>query len=142
MIYEKKKLLIRRLIWFALFVLGVIFLVSCIASNNEAYNDTLAMISVFTFFAEIIIFIVFILSLLLSCKVYDYNGVEIIVYAGIYHHYIKVNGSIVDEYNTISSWTAITLSCALDDDTELKATISLSNRIALKINNKLYKKTK
>lgn len=142
MIYEKKKLLIRRLIWFALFVLGIIFLVSCINSNNETYNETLAIIGIFTFYVEIIIFIVFIASLLLSCKVYNYNGYEIIVYAGWFHNYIKVNGSIADEYNTISSWTAIILSCALDDDTELKATISLSNRIALKINNKLYKETK
>lgn len=138
MIYEKKKLLIRRLIWFALFVLGVIFSATFLSSDNYMLNN----IGYLVYFASVFVICFLITSLLLSCKVYDYNGVEIIVYAGRYHNYIKVNGTITDEHNTLRTWTAITLSCALDDDTELKATISLSNRIALKINNKLYKKTK
>lgn len=83
--------------------------------------------------------IFFIASCLLSYKTYDYNGNEIVVYAGWYHHYIKVNGTILDEHNTITSFTPIRLSCVLEDQSFVEATISLTNRIALKINGNLYK---
>ena len=89
-------------------------------------------------YGGIFIFIFFIGTLLLSCKIYNYNGNEIVVYAGGFHHYIKVNGIKTDEHNTIISYTAIHLSCTLDDGTLLDATISMTNRISLKINNKLY----
>ena len=62
------------------------------------------------------------------------------VYAGWYHHYILINGEKYDEHNTITFFTPILLSASLDDGSEVKATISLTNRIALKINGKLYQK--
>lgn len=80
----------------------------------------------------------FIASLFLAWKQYDYNGNSIVVYAGWFHHYIKVNGEKFDEHNTLISYTAILLSCVLDDGTDVKATITRSNRISLKINNQLY----
>lgn len=79
----------------------------------------------------------FIASLLLSYKDYEYNGNNIVVYAGWYHHYIKVNGNKIDEHNTLVSFTAILLSCTLDDGTDIKVTITMTNRISLKINNQL-----
>ncbi len=82
----------------------------------------------------------FISALLLSCNVYLYNDKKIVVYAGWYHHYILVNGEKYDEHNTITFFTPILLSATLDDGSEVKATISLTNRIALKINGKLYQK--
>lgn len=82
----------------------------------------------------------FISALLLSCNVYLYNDKKIVVYAGWYHHYILVNGEKYDEHNTLISFTPILLSASLDDGSEVKATISLTNRIALKINGKLYQK--
>ena len=82
----------------------------------------------------------FISALLLSCNVYLYNDKKIVVYAGWYHHYILVNGEKYDEHNTIMFFTPILLSASLDDGSEVKATISLTNRIALKINGKLCEK--
>ena len=82
----------------------------------------------------------FICALLLSCNVYIYNDKKIVVYAGWYRHYILVDGEKCDEHNTFTSFTPITLSTVLDDGSEVKATISLTNRIALKINGKLYQR--
>lgn len=93
-------------------------------------------------YIDIIILVFFIYSLLLSYRKYDYSGNEIIIYAGWYHHYLKINGTKHDEHNTIISYTAITLSCKLDDGTNIEATISKTNRIALKINNRLYPQSK
>lgn len=93
-------------------------------------------------YLDIFIFIFFICSLFLSCKVYEYEGNEIIVYAGWYHHYIKINGVITDEHNTLVSYTAISLSSTMGDGTNIDVKISLTNRISLKINNRLYTKFK
>ncbi len=79
----------------------------------------------------------FIASWLLSYKEYEYNGNTIIVYAGFYHHYISVNGIKFDEHNTLISYTPIYLSCTLDSE-KFDVTISLTNRISLKVNNVLY----
>ena len=88
---------------------------------------------------DVIILTFWICSWLLSCKVYNYKGKKILVYAGWFHHYIEVNGRYMDEHNTLMSFTPIELSCTLDDGTLLQARISLSNRISLKINNQLYR---
>ena len=88
---------------------------------------------------DVIIFTFWICSWLLSCKVYNYNGKKILVYAGWFHHYIEVDGRYMDEHNTLMSFTPIELSCTLDDGTLLQARISLTNRISLKINNQLYR---
>lgn len=77
----------------------------------------------------------FILSLLLSCKHYTYNGDHIIVYSGWFKHYIKVNGRKYDEHNTLM--TALRMSCTLDDGANAEVVISLTNRIALKVNGRL-----
>ena len=82
----------------------------------------------------------FICALLLSCNVYIYNDKKIVVYAGWYHHYLLIDGEEYDEHNTLTYFTPITLSATLDDGSEVKATISLTNRIALKINGKLYQR--
>lgn len=110
-----------------------------IISYTATYSSDviIILVPVFIYF-DIVIFAFLISSLLLSYKNYQYAGNEIIVYAGWYHHYIKINGTKVDEHNTIMNFTAISLSTTLDDSTKLVATISLTNRIALKINDKLY----
>lgn len=104
----------------------------------SVYNDTAYFISMIFIYIDIVIFMFFISSLLLSYKAYDYYGCEIVVYAGWYHHYIKVNGRMVDEHNTLISFTPISLSCTLYDGTDIEAIITMSNRISLKINNQLY----
>ena len=86
---------------------------------------------------DIFIFAGFVCSLFLSCKAYEYNGDEIVVYAGWYHHYIKINGVKTDEHNTLMYMTPILLSCTLEDGTDLQATITLTNRISLLYGNAL-----
>lgn len=106
---------------------------------NLDESTALFTISMILIFADIVLFVLFFSSMLLNCKVYDYEGNQIIIYAGWCHHYIKVNGEKYDEHNTIATFTPIKLNCKLDDGTVLDATISLSNRISLKINDRLYK---
>lgn len=74
----------------------------------------------------------------LSYKAYYFNELGIIIYAGWYHHYIKINNVKFDEHNTLITFTPILLSCTLDDGTQIEATITITKRISLKINNQLY----
>lgn len=83
----------------------------------------------------------FVCAMLCSYKCYRFEDKVIAVYAGYYHHYITVNGVKTDEHNTIMSFTPIYLSCTLEDGTNLRATVSLTNRISLKINDLLYTRT-
>lgn len=82
-----------------------------------------------------------IVVLLLNCKVYYYEDKEIVVYAGIYHHYIKINGEKYDEHNTPISFVHICLSCECDED-YIESTITTFNRITLKVNGKLQTPSK
>ncbi len=108
--------------------------------NIQIADNSYVWIMLFSFI-DIFSFAFFIASLLLSYKEYEYNGNIIVVYAGFYHHYISVNKIKVDEHNTLITWSPIYLSSNIDD-AQLNATITLTNRISLKINNKLYNKRK
>ena len=88
----------------------------------------------------------FIDSLLLSYKEYEYKGNTISVYAGFYHHTLRVNGELCDEYNTIITYTPIFLETIIKPKNEgeeeilIEATISFfTNRITLKVDKKLLK---
>lgn len=131
MLYEEKKLLIRKLFWFFLTAIGCLI---CIKAFKELWESVLLLI-----YIEIFIFSFFISSLSLSCKTYAYKDYKIIAYAGWFHHYIKVNGEIVDEHNTLISFVPITLSSTLDNGEKIFARISTFNSISLKINDKLYR---
>ncbi len=76
-------------------------------------------------------------SFFLNCKVYQYGDNAIIVYAGRFHRYLSVNGEKMDEANSLIRFRTIMLSCTLEDGTTIKARCSGSNRIALKVNNRL-----
>lgn len=78
-------------------------------------------------------------SFLISYKECNVNGKLITVYAGFYHHTLRIDGELCDEHNTIHSFTPIKLSTTDKDGTKIEATISLTNRIAIKINDKIYK---
>ena len=78
----------------------------------------------------------------LSYKEYDYEHVNIVVYAGWTNHYIKINGVKVDEHITMVSFVPITLSATIETGDIVTATISLSNRISVKINNRLIQPKK
>lgn len=109
-----------------------------ITDYNVTVSNNTGIIVYCIYMADIFSLAMFICALLLSCKVYDYYGNTIVVYAGWFHHYIKVNGVKTDEHNTLISFTPIYLSSTMDDGTHLEARISLTNRISLKINDKLY----
>lgn len=142
MLYEKKKLLIHRLIWFGLLLLGIIVPIVISKSSDSMSSLFLYITLMGSLYGNVFVILIFIASLFLTYKEYEYNGNEIIVYAGWYHHYIKVNGNILDEHNTLVTFTAIPLACTLDDGTDLEVTITTTNRISLKINNRLYTKRK
>lgn len=108
------------------------------AAPDYSYDVVMTILIYVSLFVDATAFAFFVCSLLLSYKEYEYNGDEIAIYAGFYHHYIKINGIKYDEHNTLVSHVPIYLSCALDDGTDIQATISLTNRISLKINNRLY----
>ena len=107
-------------------------------SKVKLKNDTESYI-IFCFIAtDIILFVVLLCVFTRCCRVYYYNDNEIIVYAGLFHNYMKINRVKVDEYNSWIRFTPIVLRCPLKDETMIRATISLSNRIALKVNNRLF----
>lgn len=140
MLYEKKKLLVRRWVWFALLV--ITFILSIKYWTDWSYESFSLWLMYLFIYMDVAVPGLFICSLLLSCNIYEYDGKEILVYAGWYHHYVTVDGRKSDEHNTIVYHTPIHLSCTLDDGAALEATISLTTRVSLKINNQLYTKKK
>lgn len=91
---------------------------------------------------DIFMIFIFLGTMLMSCKVYDLDGKDLIVYSGLYRHYIKYDGTILDEHNTFQTYVPIYLSTTIDDETYIEVTISTMNRISLKVNDKLYTKYK
>lgn len=81
--------------------------------------------------------IMLISALLLNYKTYQYYGNVITVYAGWFHHVLRINGEKYDEHNTLMTFAPIYLSTTLEN-AKIEVTISTFNRIALKINDKLY----
>ena len=136
MIPEKKALLIWRAVLGGVFTLFVLLTVIISAVPFSGYY--LIYLVPYFIALDVSLLAMFISSLLLSCKIYNYNGNEIIVFAGWYRHYIKINGEKHDEHNTFVSFTPIILTCSLDDGANIKATITLSSRITLKINDRIY----
>ena len=114
--------------WAVIYLIGLILLVLCLLS-----------------------------ALFYNAKKYFYDGNEVIVYAGLFHNYIKINGEKEDYKNTfgyifiylllpfvcffIVALIPIRLSTTLNGNT-YDANISVFNRIKLKINNRLYNKNR
>lgn len=81
----------------------------------------------------------FICSCRHRCKTYEIDGLNVLIYTGWSHHYMKLNGEIVDEYNASAIRVPIDLQCE-HNGTMLRATISTSHKIKLKVNGKLYRR--
>ncbi len=77
-------------------------------------------------------------SLLFSCKLYYYEGQDIIVYTGWYRHYLKVNGRILSKRYKPFFIKPLTLESALYDGAIAQATISVLKRISFKIDDQIY----
>lgn len=140
---EQKFIFCNRLMWFLITAASIVLTIYVLTStyNDLIYGDGeflvfLALVYILPFI-DFIILLIFVCTLCLHCKTYTFRGNSIVVYAGFCNHYIKANGVKCDEHITLISFTPIVMSCKLDDGTMLKATISMSNRIALKANDKL-----
>ena len=128
MIKEKKTLLFHRLFWLAAFIICTALLINGLQSLE--WNVGLLLLP------ETLTGTALVYSLLLSCNQYQYNGQNIIVYSGWFHHYITVDGSLKDEHNTFIGDNPILLSVRLDSGEELEVLISTIHRITLKIDGK------
>ena len=138
---EKSKLIFKRFLWFLSLAICIVLTILMVQQiRNDVDSDDIYLYLVYIFIVlDVFTFSFFIGSLTLNCKLYKYNGNKIVVYAGWYHHYIKVNGEIEDEHNTLLFLTPLTMSCCLEDGSQVNITITLTNRITLKINGKLYR---
>ncbi len=140
MLLEKEKIRRARMIWLFALILGILIptVITVIVSIFDF--DYMVIFWIWWAFSFINIFLlaIYVNSWLLSCKEYEYEGNHIVVFAGFYRHYISVNGIKVDEHDTIVSFAPIYLSATLEDGADLDAVITTSNRISLKINNRLY----
>ena len=127
---DKKKIKTHKTIWLIIWAISLIAAV-CL---------TVFYVYAFPLFLLLVLFISCFLvpAMFVSCRVYDFNGNIITVYAGSSHHYLKVNGKIMDEYTAFFRNSPIYLSTNLPDGTYLQATITTMNRVSLKINNVLY----
>lgn len=131
---EKNRILFHRLFWLILLVISIVSIV-LLFFISKSKDDTSPFILLSLFVPLFIFsFAFFIASLFLVYKEYDYNGIKISVYFGWYHHNLRVNGELCDEYNSLTSLTPICLSTTLNDGTKLE-----TKGKSLKINGKLIK---
>ena len=128
---EKQKIRAYRII-FSILIIAAVIITICLIANLDKIDSVLWLYVLYV--VDVTILLLWINSLLLSSKMYRYQGKTITVYAGWYHRYIDVDGQIVDEHNTLITFSAIYLSGILSKDVTLEAVITLTNRITLKIN--------
>ena len=117
-------------------VYGVVTSYEIISTDFSTSNNIVIICWVFVPFAVIM----FISALLLSYKEYVIDDKIISVYAGFYHHTLRINGEKYDEHNTIMTFTPIRLSTTLENGSKIEVIISLTNRISTKLNDKILTK--
>lgn len=91
---------------------------------------------------NVMLFALLVQSLTMSCKIYNYNGSEILVYAGFMHRYLKVNGVKVDERSTAFTYGTVNLNFMTPDGAAVLASITRMNRITLMVNNQILPEVK
>lgn len=64
------------------------------------------------------------------------SGKEVVVFAGLYDHYIEVNGERVDEYKS-GFYRIIHMSYDINENEKIDVVVSSTNSIRVKINGKL-----
>lgn len=147
---EKERIKQHRIIGGILFLVSIIlFIIVRPVRSLEyfAYNDynisviilfifLLSVCFIFSFFS----FVLFIGSFNIKFEEYEYNDIKIGVYAGFYHHYLKINGMKCDEYNCSTSFSLIKLSTVIENNIKIEATISTSNAVSVKVNDILIEK--
>lgn len=146
---EKLKIKFRRWFWFAVMVVCAIVFYKDWGKAENSYGDSYVItdgteseflqlttrqcVCVISCGVALGFWIV---SLISTCKKYQFSEWTIIVYAGKYHRYIKIDDELYDEHNTLMNLSPIYLSCEVEGH-KVEATISVFNRITLKIDGKL-----
>lgn len=128
---EKRKILVHKLLWGCILAEGVI-------GGFVAIVCGVFFVMLISAGVSFIAFIALFFALSRHCNTYEYKGKTILVYGGCMHHYLKYCGEKVDEYDALFLYSPVRLTYTLDDGTHIAAIISTSNRITLKINDKLY----
>lgn len=131
---EQIKLIAHRTISAILFILSVVAVAICAVEEYYTLIILLGLIS-------LLFLLCLINAFTFSFKRYDLDGHEVSVYCGAYHHYIDIDGERFDEHNTIFIDTPIHMSCEFEGH-YIEVTISTFNMVAMKVDNKLYKKLK
>lgn len=128
---EKYSILLRQIIYLLLFVATTIAFILSIVNG-------VAVLAIFILpFGCMLTFFLFLYSLLLSYQIYHFNGQTIVVYAGHFTHYIKIDNVLLDEHKSFIKWFTIYLS-GTQNNNIFEAKITNLGKITLKINDKLY----
>lgn len=86
------------------------------------------------------VLLIFICYCLMQRNLYVYktgSGKEIVVFAGLYDHYISVEGERVDEHKSGFYFTPIKMSYEISETEKIETEITLTNRVKTKINGKI-----
>lgn len=77
-------------------------------------------------------------ALFFNCKSYTVDGHSVVVFAGRMRHYIKLDGVLLDEKNSLIAFIPVSLSSVTPEGTVLEAYASgFIKRISLKVNHVL-----
>lgn len=128
---EQKKIVCYRTISAVVTTVMVIMFIVSLAKNSVSSMLYLYGVTVGAVF--------FVTSFFVHYKRATVGENTIEIYAGYYHHYLKVNGETVDEHNSLIYFLPIVFETVLTGGDMLKVTITLSNGITVKINDKLFK---
>ncbi len=126
-------ILIRQIIYLCIFIAASIGFIISIANTVNVFSlFILPMICIFSFFLVLH-------GLTLACKIYTYQGKKIIIYAGHWNYYIKVDSIVLDRHKNFTKWFTIYLYGKYKKDI-FEAKITNLGKITLKINNQVYNK--
>ncbi len=143
---EQIKLRVRRIFWWVM--LGVSSVVSLIAFllYQEDLDEIAATVGGIALMVAIVSAWLCFSRAFFKCKVFEYEGREILVYVGAIHYYIKVDGEILDKKTQLIRVLPysivvlpIYLSCTVDDDLWITVDVGAFRSTKIKINDKLYK---
>ena len=133
---ERKKVFTSRIIAliFIAIAIGIGLYLEFAVYNDEWYSSMSIIIWTFVgFFNAIILVFAFIL---VKCKLYKYEDIEVVVYSGISKRYLKINNEIFDEHRGLLGFSDVRLSAM--------ATVSVNviinpttNSISCKINGRV-----
>ncbi|MGL4950963.1 MAG: hypothetical protein ACRC4M_04005 [Mycoplasma sp.] len=131
----KKNVLITKLSILSLFLIFSIIWISI--SSVASIRSNLFLIIGFVVF--ILLLIVLIMSLMIKCNVYIIDNKEVIVYAGIVNHYLKVDNKVVSNQRTWIVFKGIRLDNNQEGKNKIEVDITPMNIIYFENDSKYIK---